>query len=140
MALLKTIVFGQTILDLLIVGKISILSLDEGYNDSFVPDFLTLYRFLTEQKNLINPNSPFFTTNKESSQLIDTLNQYESFDEIQKYLVEYLSQNPDSPLSKGLLMRLEPRVNEEQRFDTLKNRWMVEENRLTNTNFLNGSV
>jgi hypothetical protein len=103
LALLKIKIDTKSVLELFCTQGINNLSKDDAFKNSFAPDFIAISIFLAEQKKLEANKTGLFCTTTGASELMDSLNKMNTFDEIKNHLSDYVKNNPESSLIKGLI-------------------------------------
>lgn len=102
---LRTIIPPQSILTRL--AHLNISSSEEGFKDSFAPDFIKISIFLAGKvKEEQYMNSRLFISNKHVTTLMASIKKCDTFGQVKYYLSQYVSNHSQSSLSKELLTLL----------------------------------
>lgn len=115
----------HSILSLLADSTLTITSEEKNFQDSFVTEFIALYRFLSERiKNntAMTYNSTLFHSIEKPQLLLQILENGSTFEEIKWSLKNYIFENPLSPLTQEMskILKIEGQVRLELRNYELK--------------------
>lgn len=116
--LLKLPMNNEAIIDYMISHEIDISPLNHSSEESFVPDFIKLYKALKGSTN--NPHGLFTDP---AAELFVKLKASASFDEIKIVVLDYIIKYPATSITKRLLESIGVTENAENIADVLKHRW-----------------
>lgn len=96
--LLKMNLVGPFILD----GLYEILSTDDAFHESFVPDYITIMRCLSEQSKLKTNCHGFFHQADDATKLLGAIDECNAFEDIKSLLQVYVVKNGDLLLAQRI--------------------------------------
>ena len=127
LSMLRMTIDTQSVLDFLIKQSVVITTADEGFAESFVPDFINIYLVLTTQAELEARARGFFRNNEQAPSLLNLLNKADSFSAMKDNLCAYFEKNSHADLAQKLLRACVPHFeNYEDGFVQLLQKWEIE--------------